>query len=110
FRQQTAVIGSEYRRSGVLVTDFQHGIGEAELDGAAAFGVVILRTAVRAGREQAGTGATLAAVELDAQQADYIHTDTDGALGEARLVQGVEAQAGFFGTALRARARRVVTE
>jgi hypothetical protein len=40
--QQTAVIGSEHWSCGVLVTDFQDGIGDTELNGATAFGVIVL--------------------------------------------------------------------
>ena len=100
FRQQAAVVGGEDRQSGELVTHFQHGVGDAEFNRAAGFGVVILRTAVRAGREQAGTGAALAAVQFQAEHADGIDTHTHGALGEAGLEGAEEAQAGFFTTAL----------
>ena len=108
--QQAAVVGGKHWGCGVLVTDFQHCVGDAELHRAAAFGVVVLRATIGTGWEQAGAGAALAAVELDAHQADHVDTDTNGALGEARFVQGIEAQAGFFSTALGAWARRVVTE
>lgn len=98
--QQTAVIGGKHWGCGVLVTHFQDGIRDTEFNRAAAFGVVVLRTTIGTAWEQTSTCATLAAVELDAQQADHVNTNTDGALGEARLVKGIEAQAGLFSTAL----------
>ncbi|MDP0964805.1 hypothetical protein Q6264_28360, partial [Klebsiella pneumoniae] len=49
---------------------------------------------------QTGTCTALAAVEFQAQEADSIHTNANGALGKARLIEGVKAQAGFFGAAL----------
>src|SRR5690606_32019214 len=46
FRQDAAVVGGEDRAGNELVTILQHGVGDAELDGAADFGLGVVATAV----------------------------------------------------------------
>ncbi|MNH18708.1 hypothetical protein D3C79_784230 [compost metagenome] len=98
--QQSAIVGGQYRQGGELVAKLQHGIGHAQFYCTAAFGVVILRTAIGGSREQAGAGAAFAAVQFQAEHADGVDAEAYGALGEARFVSAEEAKAGFFHAAL----------
>src|SRR5690606_20438853 len=93
--QQAAVVGAQNRQSGELGAVLQHGIGYTQFYSTASFGIVVLRATVAAGREQAGACTALAAVKLQAQQADGVNTETDSALGEAGFEGADEAQAPF---------------
>lgn len=89
--QQAAVVMGEHGQRRELVAVANHRIGDAQLHRRASLGQVIDRAAVAVGIEEGAVVATPTAVELDAQQAEGIDTDTDGALGKAGLEGGDEA-------------------
>ena len=81
----------------------EHRVGQAQLERTANLGLGRFGTAVAVGGEQVEAGAAFAAVEPHAGQRMCIHTDADGALGEARLEQQAQAEAGFLAVAVAAR-------
>ncbi len=100
FRQQASVIGRENRQCDELSAVLEYGVGQAELDGRSSLGIVVLRPALAVAWEDIGPCAIGTAVELDAQQADGVDTDTDGALSEAGLEGADETMAPGFAIAL----------
>ncbi|MNN23672.1 hypothetical protein D3C81_1370770 [compost metagenome] len=101
FRQQAAVVGGQHRQVDELLAVFQGGAGDARLHRSAGAGEGVLGATVAAGLHVERAGAALAAVQLDAGQAEGVDAEADGALGEARFVDGMQAEAGFFGIARR---------
>ena len=66
------------------------------LDGATDFGLGVLAAAIAVAIELAGAITAFAAVQLDAAQGVRVETYTNGALGEAGLVQQADAQTKLF--------------
>src|SRR5690606_36201303 len=99
FRQDAAVVGGEHRAADELVAVLQNGIGYAELDGAADFGLGVIAAAGVGLGELACAVFAATAVELDAGQGVGVETNADGALSEAGFKQQADAQAGFFAVA-----------
>lgn len=90
-REQAAAAGGEDRCGRLHLAPFQHGLGNAYLQGAACAAVVIARLAIVHYRQVAGAGLVGGAVEFQAEVAEGIHAEADGALGEAGFVGGEEA-------------------
>ncbi len=98
FRQQTRVVVFQDRNGWHLLTVFDHGVGDARLDGCAALGQVFGSFAAVTLLEEvdtAGAAAAFATVQAQRVLADHVHTHTDSALGEAGLELADEALAPF---------------
>ena len=108
FRQQARVVVLQHRHSRELITVLEYSVGNAELNGSAAFGqvvrcrawvwlAVVIKSAVALLEEvdTAGASATFTTVQADSVLANHIHTHTYSALGEAGLELADEALAPF---------------
>ncbi|MCY1439753.1 hypothetical protein D9M71_560030 [compost metagenome] len=104
FREQAAVGGGEDGCGGAHFTPLQLGVPGSQLECGTRLAVVVfdlgIGLAVMADRQQGGTGAAGAAVELDAQVGVGIHTQAERALTEARGVAQHQAMGPFFAVAV----------
>ncbi|MNQ92844.1 hypothetical protein D3C85_1082820 [compost metagenome] len=78
-RQQAQVAEHQHWQVGLQLADLQLGVGDLQLERRAQAAVFVRRLAVAMHRQQPGAGAVRAAVELDAEQADQVDADADGA-------------------------------
>jgi hypothetical protein len=111
FRQQAGVVGRDQRALEVQRADLEQAVGDPRLGGQAELGVVILGAAGGAvGRQQPGSSAAAAGVELEAEQADGVDAEADGAFAEAGLQAQEEALRPFVGVVARAALAEVAIE
>ncbi|MDT4841879.1 hypothetical protein FQZ97_757550 [compost metagenome] len=89
-RQQAAVVAHQHRQQRLQGAELEGALRGAQLGGQALLGVFVLGAigCFAVGFEQAGAGAVRAGVELQTEQADGVHADTDGAFG----ITGLQAQ------------------
>lgn len=95
--KQADVTEGQHGQVRLQFADAQFGFRHASLEGRRQAAVLVGGTAVAMHRQQAGVGALGAAVELDAQQAQGIHTKTDGAGRVPRLEVEDETLGPLFG-------------
>ncbi|MNF52083.1 hypothetical protein D3C84_334230 [compost metagenome] len=84
-RQDAPVVGLEDRQFRNQAADLQFGGGDFHFAGQAEFRVLVSGTPVIVDRQQTGTGAVGAGIELDPEHAQRIDTKPHGAIGVARL-------------------------
>ena len=100
-RQQTTIVIGNDRQFGHQGAVTQFGLGDLGFGCQAQAGIFIYRVAVGLAREnraaiRTNTISPAARIQTHAQQRDSVHTETDGALGEARGVVQLEALAPLF--------------
>ncbi|MNI46606.1 hypothetical protein D3C73_1010780 [compost metagenome] len=102
-RQQTTIVGHDHRVFRLQGAQLQFSLGNLGFGGQAQAGEIIYRLAIGFAREnraavrgRRGTVGTAARIQLDAQQADRIDTETDGALGVTGDETQIEALAPLF--------------
>ncbi|MNO93355.1 hypothetical protein D3C76_849550 [compost metagenome] len=96
FRDQTAVVGSEYRAGNELLAVFQGGVGQTQFHCTAYLALGFFRVAVAVVGEQAVTALARAAVQLDRTHGHGVEAETNDTLSEARLVGEQLAQTGIL--------------
>ncbi|MNZ73454.1 hypothetical protein D3C78_918650 [compost metagenome] len=102
-RQQTTIVGHDHRVFRLQGAQLQFGLGNLGFGRQAQAGEIINCLAVGFAREnraavrgRRGAVGTAARIQLDAQQADRIDTETDGALGVTGDETQIEALAPLF--------------
>uniref|UniRef100_A0A1I8ATB5 Secreted protein n=1 Tax=Steinernema glaseri TaxID=37863 RepID=A0A1I8ATB5_9BILA len=83
--QQAHVVDRGNRQGGLQGAELEHALAQAQLGGQAQFAVVVRRLLAGAERQQAGAPARLAGVEIQAQLAQRIQANTQGAFGVTRF-------------------------
>ena len=108
-RQHATVVGHDDRQFWLQGTDAQFGLGNLGFGGQAQAGKIVYSVVAvawedRAARRGAQCVAMLASagIKFDTQQANGVHTKTDGALGVTGGEVQLEALAPFFNLALHA--------
>lgn len=99
-RQRAAIVGTEDRQHRHPFAELQFGIRHAQPAGHRQASEVVGRAAVAVGRQQLGAGRSLAAIQLQAVQAEDIEAEADAALGEAGAGVEDEALRPFLGLVL----------
>ncbi len=84
-RQRAAVAGLDHRHLRDVRAIAQLGLGDLRLGGQAQAAELVRGAAIVLHRQEVSAGATTAGVQLDAEHAQRIQADADGAFGEAGL-------------------------
>ncbi|MNM93759.1 hypothetical protein D3C81_1061420 [compost metagenome] len=109
-REQAAVVGLQGRQIGDQGAKLQLRCGDLELGGQAELAVLVRRAAVVVGRQQAAAGTVRAGVELEAEHAQRVEADADGAGGVAGLEVEDEALCPFLALGLASAVTEVAVE